>query len=183
MVRVGELGEKTLIRDVLSTYARTAAADALDDCIVIDPDRIFDTTGMPYLVYSMDHPGQIDRPLPAGLDRRFQGRWLAACTCNDVLAMGARPRGFSLDLAVPDDTDVAVVTALYDGIADVLAEYGVVFEGGNTDINRRLGTVAMCWGTVPQEGVIRRRGAQPGDDIAVTTEVGLASAGYVLRPP
>src|SRR5207248_4923735 len=158
MVRVGELGEKTLIRNVLSTYATTARAGALDDCVVIDLDRIPGPAGGGYLVYSMDHPSPTDRPLPAGFEWRFHGRWLAACTCNDVLAMGGRPRGFSLDLAVPDCADVAMVTALYDGIADVLGEYDTVFEGGNTDINPRTGTVAMCWGTVSRPGVIRRRG-------------------------
>ncbi len=115
------------------------------------------------------------------MERRFQGRWIAACTANDVLAMGARPRGFALDLAVPGATDVREVDELCAGITDVLDEYGARFEGGNTDVNPHLGTVAMCWGTVGAAGVIRRRGARPGDYLAVTTELGLGWASYLLR--
>jgi len=37
MVLVQDLGEKDFIRDVLAGHATTAQADALEDCVVIDP--------------------------------------------------------------------------------------------------------------------------------------------------
>jgi thiamine-monophosphate kinase len=181
MVLVHELGEKELIRTVLSRHVTTAHVDGLEDCVVIDLDRLSDSTGAPLFVYSVDHPSPIDRPLPPRFETRFFGRWLAACTCNDVLAMGARPRGFALDLAVRADTDVEFVTELYAGVEDVLAEYGAAFEGGNVDINQSTQTVGMSWGTVDRTSIIRRRGARPGDVVAVTTELGIGWASYLLR--
>ena len=45
-------------------------------------------------------------------------------TCNDVVAMGARCRGFSLDLSAPLETPIADVTELLSGVNDVLSVYG-----------------------------------------------------------
>jgi thiamine-monophosphate kinase len=178
---VGDLGEKRLIQEVLGAWATTAAPDATEDCIIIDPARLFGQQDSPLIVYSVDHASLIDRPMPTGFGWRYHGRWLAACTCNDVLAMGARPRGLALDLAVPPDLPVARVRELYMGITDVLTEYGTALEGGNTDINNRTETVGMCWGTVSRGGLIRRRGARLGDVVAVTTELGIGWASFLLR--
>lgn len=178
---VGMIGEKRLINEVLDRYAATAGSGRTEDCIVIDPDSLATAGGMPLIVYSVDHCSLIDRPLSEGSGWRYHGRWLAACTCNDVLAMGGQPRGFAVDLAIAPDTPVSAVQDLYVGIADVLDVYGARLEGGNTDINTRTETVAMCWGTVPRSGLIRRRGARPGDYIVVTTELGLGWASFVLR--
>lgn len=181
MPTVGDLGEKEFIRSVLAKYSSTADAEHLEDCMVIDCSALFDVPGLPAIVYSMDHPSRIDRPLPEDMSWRFWGRWIAACTCNDVIAMGAIPRGLAVDLAVPTETDLTVVTELYEGLHDVLSVYGATLEGGNTDINSKMGTVAVSWGTLPPPSLIRRRGAQPGDVIATTTELGVGWATYVLR--
>lgn len=176
-----DIGEKNLIRELLSRYAMTARVEHLDDCVVLDCAEILGSPGAPYLVYSIDHPSRIDRPLPTGMEWRFFGRWIAACTCNDVLAMGARPAGLSLDLAAPQDIDVHTIESIYNGLNDVLAEYGARLEGGNLDINSNLEVVGMAWGTVPRNGIIRRGGARVGDYIAVTTELGIGWASYELR--
>ncbi|MEU0479233.1 AIR synthase related protein [Streptosporangium sp. NPDC006013] len=181
MKSIRDLGEKQFIRQALSRYALTARLDALDDCVVLDPERVFGAPGLPCVVYSMDHPSPIDRPLPDGMHWRYFGRWVAACVANDVLAMGARPQGFALDLAMPADTELTTVNEFYEGLHDVLDEYGAQIEGGNIDINRNIEMVGMCWGTVTPEGIIRRRGARPGDRVAVTTELGVGWASYVLR--
>lgn len=178
---IGDVGEKGLIRNVLSRYATTARADRLDDAVVIDPADAFGAPELPLLVYSIDHSSLIDRPLPPGFEWRYHGRWLAACTCNDVLAMGAKPQGFSIDLAVPTDLGVDAVEGLYQGIVDVLGAYGVEFQGGNTDINPGIETAAMCWGTVGRRGIVRRSGARGGDLVAVTTPLGVGWSSYVLR--
>lgn len=178
---VADVGEKALIRQVLSRHVDTARLGALEDCIVIDPARALGAAESQLLVYSMDHSSLIDRPLPPRFEWRYHGRWLAACTCNDVLAMGARPRGFSVDLAVRADTRLADIDDLYAGMHDVLDEYGAAFEGGNTDIDGHVETVALCWGSVGREAIIRRQGAHVGDYVGVTTILGLGWASFVLR--
>jgi len=179
--RVVDIGEKRLIRQVLADYATTARREHIDDCIVIDLSELAGVPGLPYLVYSIDHPGRIDRPVDPGMEWRFRGRWAAACTCNDVLAMGARPRGFALDLAMPGDLPVNAIRGFYEGVRDVLGVYGTALDGGNSDANTRFESAAMSWGTVARDGIVRRSGARPGDYVAVTTEPGLGWAAYLLR--
>jgi thiamine-monophosphate kinase len=148
--------------------------------MIIDLSALVGVPDLPYLVYSIDHPGMIDRLLPAGFHWRFRGRWAAACTANDVLAMGARPVGLALDVALPAKTPVSAVREFYQGVTDVLTAYGTELDGGNIDANERFETAAVCWGVVSPAGIIRRRGARAGDHVAVTTEPGLGWAGYLL---
>ncbi len=181
MARLEQLHEKTFIKQTLSRYATTAMAERFDDCITIDLSKILGVPGLPYLVYSMDHPSKISRPLPPGMEWRFYGRWIAGCTCGDVLAMGARPHGFSADLSAPIDTEVATIEQIYAGLSDVLAQYGAEFEGGNFDINTQLGVVGFCWGIVERNAIIRRVGAQNGDYVAVTSAPGIGWSSYLLN--
>ena len=111
---------------------------------------------------------------------KFYGRWVAAIVCGDVLAMGAKPKGFSLDLAAPLDTEVQKIEYILQGIRDVLDRYGVLYEGGNFDVNS-LETVGMAWGIVDRDKIIRRYGAREGDFIAVTTTLGYGWADYISR--
>lgn len=175
------LGEKGLIREVLSEYAVSAHPEHIDDCMIIDLSELTGFPGLPYLVYSVDHPGMIDRPLPPGWRWRFRGRWAAACTCNDVLAMGATPGGFALDLSLPDGVQVEEVRAFYRGVTDVLDQYGARLDGGNVDANTSFETAATAWGTVEPAGVIRRGGARVGDHVVVTTPPGVGWASYLVR--
>jgi thiamine-monophosphate kinase len=179
-VRIGDFGEKEFIHEVLGQAASTAQADMFDDCVVVDLAEITGAADAPYLVYSMDQPGFVRQPDPAVDPYRFYGRWVAGATCNDVLAMGAECRGFSLALAAPQDMEVHDVKELIAGISDVLAHIGARYEGGNLD-NSALATVGYAWGLVPRHGIVRRSGARVGDRIAVTGPLGTGWLEYQLR--
>jgi thiamine-monophosphate kinase len=180
MAKLAEFREKDFIRSILARYASTAQSEQFEDCVVIDPLSAGLGFSDALFVYSIDHPSKIKRPLPPELEWRFYGRWIAACTAGDVLAMGAKPTGFALDLAVPLSCEVAHIEQIYAGLLDVLQEYGATLEGGNLDVNEKLETVGMCWGVVERSRIIRRSGARPGDIVAVTTELGLGWASYLL---
>ncbi len=180
MGNLGDLEEKTFIRETLGHYASTARKDRFDDCVVVDLSEVLGNADLPYFVYSMDHPSQIRRPLPKNLRCRFFGRWVAACTCGDVLAMGAQPKGFSLDFAAPTETEVSVVRQIYDGLSDVVSHYEAELQGGNFDTNSRLELVGFCWGIVDRDRIVRRTGARRGDYIAVTGELGTGWSSYLL---
>lgn len=172
--------EKSFIQEVMGPFATTASPDGFDDAVVID---LAEVTGKPdadFLVYSMDQPSMICHADPALDPFRFYGRWVAGTTCNDIIAMGARCRGFSLALAAPLETEVADLQSLLQGISDVLSQCGATYEGGNLD-SGSLGTVGFAWGLAPRRGIVRRGGARPGDVIAVTGELGLGWLEYQFR--
>lgn len=179
-MHIGQYGEKQFIEAVLGQFASTACADSFDDAVAIDLAELTGDRAAGYLVYSMDQPSFVRHADP-GLDPfRFYGRWIAGTTCNDIIAMGARCRGFSLALAAPRETRVADLQSLMQGITDVLRVCGAKYEGGNFD-SGDLGTVGFAWGLAPRQGIVRRGGARPGDVIAVTGQLGLGWLEYQLR--
>jgi thiamine monophosphate kinase len=172
--------EKSFIQDVLSNFAVTASPAQFDDAIVIDLAELSGKPDAGFLVYSMDQPSFIQHADPDLNPFRFYGRWVAGITCNDVIAMGARCRGFSLALAVPPETEVSDLESLMNGITDVLDRCGAIYEGGNLD-NGNLSTVGCAWGVAPRSGIVRRSGARVGDVIAVTGELGFGWLEFQLR--
>jgi len=179
---VGQFEEKAFLKDFIAKYALNAASEEFDDCIVIDLSKILCISDLPYLVYSIDHPSFIERPLPIDEETqyRFYGRWTAATICGDVLAMGAQPRGFSLDISAPLETQVRNLDYILQGVSDVLGAYETTYEGGNFDVSD-LEMVGIAWGIVDQDKIIRRSGAREGDIIAVTTALGYGWAEYISR--
>ncbi len=176
---MGFSDEKSFLKGFISKYATTAGSILFDDCILIDLNK-YNKLKDPLLVYSIDHPSKISRLLPKELEWRFYGRWVAACTCSDVIAMGAKPNGFSMDLTISKAIKDYQVSEIYEGISDVLKTYDTKFEGGNLDVGDRIEIVGFSWGLTSKHNAIRRQGAKPGDIIAVTTELGLGWASYLL---
>lgn len=172
--------EKSFIQEIMGPFATTASQGSFDDAVIIDLSDITDKPDAPFLVYSMDQPSMIPHADPALNPYRFYGRWVAGTTCNDIIAMGARCRGFSLALAAPPTTNVADLQSLLQGISDVLAQCGAIYEGGNLD-SGDLGTVGFAWGLAPRGGIVRRSGAKPGDVVTVTGELGLGWLEYLFR--
>lgn len=179
-MKLREYAEKSFIQAVLGPFASTASASGFDDAVVIDLADLTGAQDASYLVYSMDQPSFIRHADPSLDPFRFYGRWIAGTTCNDIIAMGARCRGFSLALAAPPDSEVSDVESLMLGITDVLTRCGARFEGGNLD-DGDLTTVGFAWGLAPRHGIVRRAGARPGDVIAVTGELGLGWLEYQIR--
>ena len=177
---IGDFREKDFLNEIVGAVARTARREAFDDCVVIDLAEIVRDEHAPYLVYSLDHPSFVRHASDKVSPHRFYGRWVAAVTCNDVVAMGGQCRGFALDLAAPLTTEISDIRELLAGISDVLFEYGALYEGGNFDSNA-LETVGFCWGVVPRHALVRRQGARPGDWIAVTGSLGQGWIEYLVR--
>lgn len=172
-MKISEYNEKNFIKSVLSNYATTADISDFDDCVIIDLSNFTNDKNSPYLVYSIDHPSFIKREeMTAEENYEFYGRWAAACTCGDILAMGANVKGFSMDLSMPLSEDTENIKHLYNGTKQTLNAYSAVFEGGNIDINN-LETVCFAWGIVEKGAIVKRVGANIGDYIFVTGELGV----------
>lgn len=118
------------------------------------------------------------------LDRltwRELGFRAAAVNISDLAASGAVPEALLISLALPGETQVDDVLALYAGIA----EAGVPVRGGDTTAAPVACISVTALGR--SERVPGRAGAQPGDTIVVTGPLGGAGAafrdGRYLRPP
>lgn len=101
---------------------------------------------------------------------------------SDLAAKGARPLGYLLALALPDDWRLEDVEALGLGLASDQATYGLSLLGGDTIRSLdRLTLSVTAIGAVPAGRMVRRGGARPGDVIIVTGTIGDAALGLRLR--
>lgn len=109
--------------------------------------------------------------------------WKAlAVNLSDIAAMGGVPRYAVVSLALPDDTEVNDVTALYQGMTKLAQEFGVAIVGGDTSRAPQVALNITVLGSTPNKSgsMLTRSGAKLGDRIAVTGYLGAASAGFEM---
>ena len=150
------LSERQLLQRLA---ARVPAAG--DDCAVIP-------YGESFLVWTTDMLWR-EVDLPQGITPYTIGWRAVAVSLSDIAAMGAEPIGALLALGAP-----AFEAELTDGIADgVLAcckAARTEYLGGDLSGHRELTLCSSALGTSPSPA--RRHGAQVGDLVGVTGELG-----------
>ncbi len=104
-----------------------------------------------------------------------------ATALSDLAAMGAEPGEAYVVLGVPPDLSEAELLALGDGLAAVAAATGTAIAGGDVSRSPVLSLAVTVVGHAPRpELLVSRGGAQPGDLLVVTGELGGAAAGRLL---
>jgi len=109
--------------------------------------------------------------------------WKAlAVNLSDIAAMGGAPRYAVVSLALPDDTEVDDVRALYQGMIELAQGSGVAIVGGDTSRAPQVAVSITVVGSTNNQGgnMLTRSGAKAGDRIAVTGFLGTASAGWEM---
>ena len=109
------------------------------------------------------------------------GRKSLAVSISDIAAMGAIPRWALLSLAVPAALPLDFLDEFTRGFLEMSAEHGVTLIGGDT-CSSRTGLVisVTIMGEQFPDRILRRSGAQPGDDIWVTGTLGDAALGLKI---
>jgi thiamine-monophosphate kinase len=101
---------------------------------------------------------------------------------SDLAAKGARPLGFLLTLALPQDIDDAWLAPFARGLAADAEAFGCPLLGGDTDRTTGPITISIAaFGAVPHGKMLRRAGAKADDRVVVTGTIGDAALGLLLR--
>jgi len=118
---------------------------------------------------------------PAGTAPWPELGWKAlAVNLSDIAAMGGTPRYALVSLALPPQTEVDDVTALYTGMLKLARQHGVTIVGGDTS-NAPLVVISITvLGNSPQKQILTRSSAKPGELVAVTGHLGAAAAGLEM---
>jgi thiamine-monophosphate kinase len=103
-----------------------------------------------------------------------------AVNLSDIAAMGGVPRYALVSLALPGNTEVEDVTALYEGMIELAQQYEVAIVGGDTCKSPVVSITVTVLGSVSNEHMLRRSTARPGDKVAVTGYLGSAAAGLEM---
>ena len=105
--------------------------------------------------------------------------WKAiAVNLSDIAAMGGLPRYALVSLALPGHSEVADVTALYQGMIELAQRFEVAIIGGDTSSAPLVAiNITILGSTKGQDkDILTRSAAKPGDKVAVTGELGAAAA-------
>ena len=147
-----------------------------DDCAVLDfhiPDRL--------LLFKTDAVVEGIHFTPETPPEKIGYKALARCL-SDIAAMAGTPSAAVITLALPRNFDPKVVEAVYDGMSPLARRHEVAIVGGETTTNpeRMLISVALL-GWVPRGKGALRSGAEVGDALFVTGELGGSLAGKHLE--
>jgi selenide,water dikinase len=116
--------------------------------------------------------GTLDFFPPIVDDPRTYGEIAAANALSDVFAMGGRVL-FALSVAaIPEDLPTAAFRAILDGAASKVREAGGILAGGHTirDPEPKYGLAVV--GVAHPDRLLRKGGAQPGDVLLLTKQLG-----------
>lgn len=104
--------------------------------------------------------------------------WKAhAAALSDLAAMGAKPLGSLLSLAIPSAWSPAKILAVAQGAARCGRKYGSLLIGG--DLSSTQGSMVCsltCMGSVQQKAALTQKDAKPGHVLALTGTVGASGA-------
>lgn len=106
---------------------------------------------------------------------------LARCL-SDIAAMAGTPTAALVTLGLPRAFDPGYLEALYAGMTALARRHATAITGGETTTSpERLFISIALLGTVAKDKCVLRTGAQPGDALLVTGELGGSLAGRHLE--
>jgi selenide,water dikinase len=100
------------------------------------------------------------------------GAIAAANALSDVYAMGGQVL-MAINLAAwPDDLDYAMLSEIFQGAADIVAQAGAVIAGGHTVTDKEPKFGLAVTGMVHPDHILTKGGAQPGDILVLGKPLG-----------
>jgi thiamine-monophosphate kinase len=166
-------GEFGRIRDFLAPLAGDGAFGLTDDAAVIAPSPVSELvvttdTVVAGVHYIGDEPA---REIAAKLLR---------VNLSDLAAMGAQPRAYTLNFALPAAIEDDWVADFCTGLAEDQQRFGIGLLGGDSVSTPGPATLtATLFGEAPVGEALRRNGARAGDTVYVSGAVGDAAYGLM----
>lgn len=181
-LKISDFGEKKLIKRLLKRsqqfpfksnfFDKLSHESRSDDAALID-------FGKNYLVATSDLLIQ-SAHFPKGMTPRQIGKKIVTVNVSDLAAMGAKPLGIIVSMALPPDLPLSDFDEIIEGILQAGERYKLNLIGGDTNESSELILCGTCLGIVEKEKVMMKSGARPGDILAVTGPLGLAAAGFEI---
>ncbi|MFW6347970.1 MAG: thiamine-phosphate kinase, partial [Cyclonatronaceae bacterium] len=107
------------------------------------------------------------------------GYKVVSMAVSDIYAMNGSPEILLINLALTNKISVEMVDAFYDGVRLGCSRYGVELGGGDLSAAQAAMSVSVSvYGTTARP--VYRSGAQTGDALCVTGDLGAASCGLMI---
>ncbi len=175
---LGTLGEFGLIKHLtegFDTINSSTIVGVGDDAAVIRPAENHDILVSTDMLLEGVHFDLAYVPL------KHLGYKAAIVNFSDIYAMNGKPQQLTVGLACSNRFPVEALEQIYEGIAMACKAYGVDLVGGDT-ASSRTGLVLSLTilGTVEKDKAVKRSGAQVGDLLVVSGDLGGAYVGLQL---
>src|SRR2546425_4911817 len=115
--------------------------------------------------------------VPAGMTIQEAARKAVVATVSDFAAKGVRPQALMISIGLPAPAKKTTVQDVARGLGQAAREYHCKIIGGDTNQADDLVIDIVGVGLANPKELVRRRGARPGDVVAVTGSFGKSSAG------
>ncbi len=115
--------------------------------------------------------------VPPGMTIQEAARKAVVATISDFAAKGVRPRALMVSIGLPAPAKKTTVQDIARGLSQAAREYHCKIIGGDTNQADDLVIDIVGVGLANAKELVRRRGARPGDIVAVTGSFGKPSAG------
>ncbi len=176
-VEVNSLGEFGLIEKLTSNFKsihpNTIKAVG-DDAAVIDRGSYYELVSTDFLVEGI-HFDLSYTPL------KHLGYKVVVVNVSDIAAMNGIPKQITVSVALSNRFSIQAIEEVYEGIRMACEQYGVDLIGGDTTSSQSGLIISVTvLGEVAKDKVAYRNGAQVGDVIAVTGDLGAAYIGLQL---
>ena len=170
MKTLGTLGERETIRLIEKIIKSDATIGPGDDCAAIDlGDRfLLVTTDM---MVTKAH-------MPKGMGPYDIGWSIVAVNLSDIAAMGGSPLGVVTAIGITRGHPIDFIEQMADGMNDCARRFNTSIVGGDTKEHEDLVLCGTAFGEVDKDKILLRKGAKPGDLVAVTGALGRAGAGF-----
>ncbi len=140
-----------------------------DDCALIAQEQSIGSNNLKDLAISTDMLVEGRHFLP-NADPYLLGHKCLAVNLSDLAAMGARPLGFTLAIAMPE-VKASWLEAFSNGLFDLANQHQCPLIGGDTTAGPLTISITV-FGRVSGAEALSRNKAQVGDDIWVSHQVG-----------
>jgi thiamine-monophosphate kinase len=176
-MRLRDLGEDQLIQRVRERLAAAGAGRALVIGVGEDAAGVYATPGR-ITLFTCDALVEEVHFRRRWMPARSLGWKALAINVSDIAAKGGLPSFALVTLSLPGELEVEFVDELYEGLIACGERYGCRVVGGDTvGSPGPISLSVALLGEVEPERLLRRSGAQVGDAILVTGELGGAGAG------
>lgn len=171
-----DIGEFGLIRKLMKgiRLSRRVKQGIGDDCAVMEHDaKHYQLLTTDALVEGVHFRKEWSSPQQIG-------RKAVEVNVSDIAAMGGRPMTVLVSFIIPVQTSVSLIEGIMDGIKSRCNHYDIDLVGGNISKGKELSITIQMTGLVQKDSLRLRRGAKPGQLIAVTGKLGKGLAGLEL---
>lgn len=166
-LKVSDIGEKELVKYIVANSKDIVA----DDTAVT---KFFDTN----LISTCDLLIQ-SRHFPKNMSYFDMGFKAVTVNVSDLAAMGAKPLGFLLAIAVPADLNVDYFKQIIDGVLNACNFYSIPLIGGDTNEASEIIISGTALGLCDKP--LMKDTSKEGDLIVLTGDIGLAALGFNLE--